>query len=270
MHVVLEGYQRELSQALGPQDQIEVVTAERDLPMGTPLTSDVLSTRVVPRGLVNDERVYTSPRELIGEIPRAQILTGEIVRRERLVVGHGGDGLDELIEPGNRALTVEAKRDAVVAGLLEPGNWIDVIVTIRPDSNELNANWVTETILQGVQVLAVGTTLLGEVESQEDDWKRQVELVTLEVTPEEAEKLALASARGDLHLSLRSEADLELDDNRGPLVTNALVGLTRKGSRPRRRPARRAKPETAEVIGGSSTRIEEFDSQGKKLRGKER
>lgn len=269
LHLVLQGYRQELEEARTPTDVVEVVTATQDLSIGVPIEESWLSLVAMPESAVDEAVVFTSIEEVAGGVPHDLILTGEVVRHERLAQSPGDLGLDVLVSPGNRALTIQAERDAVVAGLLLPGNIVDVIVTIRPDTNELNANWVTETILQGVQVLAVGTTMLGE-EAEPGENMRQVELVTLEVKPAEAEKLAMASARGELHLSLRSDVDVEMQENRGPLVTNALVGLSEKGARPARRvyKPRQAPREVAEVIEGTSTSIEQFDTEGRKVSGR--
>ena len=160
-----------------------------------------------------------------------------------------------------------------MAGLLRPGDTVDVIVTIRPDTNALGADWVTETILQAVRVLAVGSTVIGTEEGDDeptDTTRKRTEVVTLEVSPEEAEKLALATARGELHLALRGGEDQELLLNRGPLVTNALVGLAPRATKPTRRAPPKVTPveprrESAEVIEGTKTKVQEFDDEGRKV-----
>ena len=64
-------------------------------------------------------------------------------------------------------MTVETDTASGLAGMLQPGNYVDVIVTIRPDDANLEAKWVTETILQGIRVLAVGDSLTGRSEEEE-------------------------------------------------------------------------------------------------------
>ena len=210
---------------------------------------------------------------MVGEDTNTRVLVGEALRAERLAPREQSSVAAVILGEGARAVTIKIDRDAGVGGLLLPGDRVDVIVTIRPDSNELRADWVTETILQGIRVLAMGEDVLGQepaVEEEEGRTRapRRSVLVTVEVLPDEAEKLALAASRGDLHLTLRAEHDDALLLQRGPLVTNALVGLTQPGSKPRARPKPRAAIETAEVISGGERTVEEFDKDGAKVRKK--
>jgi pilus assembly protein CpaB len=181
-----------------------------------------------------------------------------------------------------------------------PGSYVDVIVTIRPDPNALGANWVTETILQAVRVLAIGDAAVVEAQAAKKEQgqtgtQNQLQkgpprelLATLEVEPDEAEKLAMATSRGDIYLSLRARDDFDLLAQDEPLVTNALVGISAAPSpaREQRVAARKAsyrKPvavtptptptpvgSNAEVISGSQRTVESFDAEGKRIPNKER
>ncbi len=192
---------------------------------------------------------------------------------ERLQVGPGGLEARAAIEQGSRAVTIRIDAAAGVGGLLEPGFCTDVIVTVRPEKEAIDADWVTETILQDVRVVAVEGAAAPVDESGRRVSPRRELLVTLEVGPEEAEHLAMASSLGHLHLSLRHADDHELADHRGPLVTNAMVGLaakskssaSRRRSLSRRHQGEAAKHTTSEVIQGDDVNVEKFDEQGRKV-----
>jgi pilus assembly protein CpaB len=254
-----------------------VVVAKNDLYMGLPIEeADLMVSEVLP-GTAPADLIYADVAELIGQTPRERIYAGEFIRFERLARQDAGVGLNAIISPGKRAMTIETDTQSSLGGFLQPGNWVDVIVTIRPDDRTLGAKWVTETILQDVKVLAVGDSLAPR--SKADDTakqkkrSRQRPSVTLEVTPEEAQRLALAVSKGDLHLVLRSDVDKVQQESEGPLATDALLGIKKeevKASKPRR--SSRPKPTTnvqAEVIEGDASTSVEFDSAGNKVPGVE-
>jgi pilus assembly protein CpaB len=226
---IVKSYEQRLNAEASQTSEIEVAVAVKDLRPGHVIVdSDIgLSKRVIAG---SKEGIYTDVSRVLGQVVGDRILNGEIIRTERLVVGGAKLHVNELLDPGARAVTVRASRASAVGGLLKPGNYVDVIVTIKPENEALAAEWVTETILQGVRVLAVGDDVNFTPEEEADDKKNKQQTpretwITLEVEPAEAEHLALATARGTLHLSLRGRDDFELLDPGSPLVTNALVGL---------------------------------------------
>lgn len=284
VHQVIQGYQAQLAAVQTAPASATVVVAARDLVPGVPLTAEDLRLEAVPEALVTDGGTYATTEELLGQEPLERVLAGELVRSERLTGAGAESMLNRLIAPGARAVTVLTDRAAGVGGLLRPGDRVDVICTIRPDTNALNADWVTETVLQGVRVLAVDEDVLGAQPTEDEDTSarsnrtarpsssRKV-LVTLEVLPDEAEKVALGTSRGDIHLSLRSRDDEEILAGRGPLVTNALIGInpdkpkentTVRRTRPQ--PPTAAQPParpSAEVIEGTNTTIQQFGDEGR-------
>lgn len=280
-YMVVDRYQTRLEEAESPAGQVTVMVATHDLAAGMPIGSEDVKEASIPRDLLPEGGTFRRFADLDGRIPGDPILAGELVRSERLLGGGAIMNVDAAIEPGTRALTILVDKAASVGGLLEPGFFVDIIVTIRPDSNTLDADWVTETILQGVRVIAVNSRLMGQADDEnvEDEGRRRQVYVTLEVDPYEAEKVALASARGELVLSLRhAEDDVLLEQTEGPLVTNALVGLTdqrKKTAAPARRSRRarvvkseepeQAPTQKAEVVSGSKVSVEEFDDDGQRV-----
>ncbi|MCK6506812.1 Flp pilus assembly protein CpaB [Myxococcota bacterium] len=274
---VVKAYQKQLeSQAARPQT-VETVVAVRDLYMGIPITQEDVALRQLAPEMVPAESAFQSVDEVVGRTPRERILANELLRTERLARRDAGIGLNAIVTPGKRAMAIEVNTESGVAGFLQPNNFVDVIVTIKPDDDAVDAKWVTETILQGIKVLAVDSNL-GNNEEQEkkNRTQRLRPSVTLEVTLEEAEKLALASSKGELHLVLRSDVDITQVEDHGPMVINNIIGLDpveeTKPTTVRRlrntKPAEAGPADTVEVIQGADRTTEKFDEQGNKIEDK--
>ncbi len=277
-------YQQQLETAKKGPTKVQVLVATRDLYMGIPLEEDDITVKAVLPESIQQDRVFTAEMAdamiAQGVTPRERILEGEVLRVERMARREAGIGLNAIIPPGKRAMTIETDAQSSLAGLLQPGNFVDCIVTIRPDDRAVGAKWVTETILQGVKVLAIGDSLSPTVKAEKDaaekkkgSRRRGRPTVTLELTLEESEKLALAASRGDIHLVLRSDIDITQEETTGPLNTNALIGFTptaapAQASSGRGRGTKAPPPPntvTAEVIEGGSTTSVEFDEAGTKV-----
>lgn len=285
---IIKKSQDRIKEASKAPQTVEIVVAVRDLYMGLPITpEDVVVRQVVPE-MVPAEATFGNLADVLGRTPRERILTNELIREERLARPDAGIGLNAIVTPGKRAMTIATNTETAVAGLLQAGNYVDIIVTIKPeDPGVKDAVWVTETILQGIKVLAVGSTLSGADErpdaadaagsgkkSAKDPTRKALKpSITLEVTPEEAEKLALASSRGEVTVVLRSDIDILQIDSHGVTTAKALIGFA-ADTPPEPSPIpRRAKPldddkpppVRAEVIqGGSKTEIV-FGENGEKI-----
>lgn len=265
-------------------ETVQVVIATRDLYMGLPIGPDDVVEREVAPEVVSRENIFGSLTEVLGRTPRERILAGEPIRSERLARPDAGVGLNAIVTPGKRAMTIATTVETAVAGLLQAGNYIDIIVTIRPeDPTAVGAKWVSETILQGIKVLAVGTNLDGSNSAPKegekksgrgssDSARKMKPSITLEVTPEEAEKLALASTRGDIHVALRSDIDILQYDSHGLTTGASLIGYPPRNptavpaatGRPAPTAPEVVQPELprAEVIQGSKKQEVTFGASG--------
>jgi pilus assembly protein CpaB len=264
---VLQTAQDEVEAARQGPSTIPVVIATRNLDMGLTITDEDVTIRHLLPEMVPEDDVYTDSDIVIGRTPRSRILVNEMVRRERLAAADAGVGLNALIRKGMRAMTVNLDQQSGVGGFIQPGNYVDVIVTIRPDDQAGRSQWATETILSGIPVLTVAT---GEpkVEKGKDGeptrratTRRRKPSVTLELTTDQTEKLALAVSKGDIHLVLRGDLDITSEDGEttSPLSTSELIGY----KAPRR--VGRQTFRTAEVIQGSRTDTARFDRAGKMI-----
>lgn len=278
--LVVQAYQKQVAAANARPETVRSVVAVRDLYMGLPITQEDVAIQEIPPTLVPTDMAFQSVDEVVGRTPRERILANEVVRSERLARRDAGIGLNAIVTPGKRAMTVEVDTESGVAGFLQPNNFVDVIVTIKPDDDEIEVDWLTETILQGVKVLAVDTSLTSNAEAEEAkkqnrNQRKQRPSVTLEVTLEEAEKLALASSKGDLHLVLRSDVDILPVENNGVVMISDVIGLDKPEAKQTvrrviRQPTQPAPTDVVEVIQGADRTQEEFDAEGNKIDNKKK
>jgi len=150
----------------------------------------------MPEELV-PEGVYTDMTEVEGKIATTPILEGEILRQERFSEHLGGSTLAALIDPKKRAITVRVNDVVGVAGFLLPGNKVDIL-----SSRKVNKRVVTDTVLEGIKVLAVDQT-----SNTDKNEPVIVRAVTLEMSPKETEKLVKARDEGTIQLTLRNPAE---------------------------------------------------------------
>lgn len=175
----------------------QVIVAARDVELGSPLNASMLQVVSWPAGSV-PPGAFSSIAALDGRVARSQLLRGEPVLEAKLApVGTKG-GLSAVIGAGNRAITVKVNEVVGVAGFALPGNYVDVLVNTQDDRDRP----VSKIVLERILVLAVAQ------EASRDDTKpRVVNAVTLEVTPDQAERLDLARSVGVLSLALRNQVD---------------------------------------------------------------
>jgi pilus assembly protein CpaB len=176
------------------------VVASRDLPAGTILRREDLKTvswpgSAVPQGFATQLGDVVG-RGLITEVRENEpLLDGKMAQRE------AGGGLSITIPDGMRAVSVKVDEVVGVAGFVLPGTRVDVLATVMPGSDR--AQTTTRIILQNVRALAAGQKYQQDVDGE----PRTVTVVTLLVTPEEAEALTLAATEGRIQLALRNTLD---------------------------------------------------------------
>lgn len=197
------------------EKQIALFVAGRDLPIGTLLKKADLKLvnfpeRLVPNGVVlksadAEDRVVMFP--LSHEEP---VLMSKLSEQTRV------EGVASMIKPGLRAVSVQISDVTGVAGLIQAHSHVDVLFT-RPGAIEEAA---TNTILQNVEVLAAGK--LPSAGQTVDPKAPRAPVVTLVLSPEDAQKLELAKSEGKISLSLRNPLDKAQAAGAGPVTTDAL------------------------------------------------
>jgi pilus assembly protein CpaB len=175
----------------------KVVVASRTIDIGTPIQAEMLSavdwpSANLPAGYQAD------PTALVGRVVKLGVERGEPVLESKLAPVGARGGLSALVEEGKRAVTVKVNEVVGVAGFALPGTYVDVLVNAQDDSKDPFSKIVLEKVL----VLAVAQ------EASRDETKpKVVSAVTLELAPEQAEKLDLARSIGTLSLVLRNQLD---------------------------------------------------------------
>jgi len=201
----------------------EVVVAKVDLAWGTKLTPEMLQVVNYPAGAL-PEGYYKNVDDLKDAVLLQNLTTNEVILRSKLASGKDvGAGVAAVTDPMKRAMSVKVDEVIGVSGFIKPGDHVDVMVTIEPDSKSQNP--VAKMILGNLKVLAAGMQF--EKNGNEKDPK-PVQVMTLEVDIEEAEKLALASTQGKLRLALRNPLNVEKVLTKGANVASLLASFRPK------------------------------------------
>jgi pilus assembly protein CpaB len=227
---VVLGYRWLSEQASGTATQI--VVAARDIELGQPLDATMLTLAPWPAGAV-PQGAFKSAKELEGRVVKSNTLRGEPVLEGKLAPPGTKGGLSALIPEGKRAITVRVNEVVGVAGFALPGNFVDVLVNTQDDTDKP----ISKIVLERILVLAVAQ------EASRDETKpRVVNAVTLEVTPEQAERLDLARSVGNLSLVLRNQLDRKEAGSDGARKNELLSGRAAPQARAAQPPAAAPKP----------------------------
>lgn len=218
---------------------IPVVVAKVDIPWGVKILPEMLSTspyleESLPKG------AFSKPEELSHRIVVSPIKEGEPVLEYRLApTSLETGGVSAILKPGNRAISVKGNLVLGIAGFINPGNRVDVLVTIEDPEKEIK---VTKMVLENCLVLASGTQI---VENSKGE-PAPVDVYTLEVTPEQGERLTLAANEGKLQFALRGAADADIILTKGITVPEMLKSLAFSEPEPVKPPVakRVSKPRT--------------------------
>jgi len=195
-----------------------VVVAALDLAPSTKLRLESLKVINWPWNSV-PKTAASDPKELVDRVVLVPVAAGEPILQSKLAAQGIEGGMTAIISPGKRALSVKVDEIIGVAGFVLPGASVDVIVTIDDKQNRI-FDAAAKTVLQNIKVLAVGQKVM-----QEKDEPVLVNVVTLEVTLEEAEKLALSINRGRLQLALRNQSD-DRETPTGGIHISRLINTT--------------------------------------------
>ena len=223
---------------LGQQGDLmtnKVVTAARDIQLGSELTPDMLTMSEWPIGST-PVGAFKDMAALQARVVKTSLQRGEPVLESKLApVGTKG-GLSAVIAEGKRAITVKVNEVVGVAGFALPGNYVDIMVNTEDEQERM----ISKIVLERLMVLAVA-----QEASRDETTPKVVNAVTLEVTPEEAEKIDLARSIGNLSLVLRNQVDEEDTGTLGIRKRELLGEAAPAYARPAatvRRPAARPKP----------------------------
>jgi pilus assembly protein CpaB len=260
----------------------KVAVAKVAIPLGSKIIPEQIMVVQFPKESTPDG-AFDSPEKLAGRVAVMNIAPREPITESRLAPEGTAAGLSAVIPEGYRAMTVKVDDAAGISGFIMPGTLVDVVVVIDPREGSGNQDPVSKIVLQNIKVLANGQNI---DKPQDEREANSVKAVTLQVTPEQAEKLALASSEGRLQLVMRNQIDQGDEQTPGVNKRSLLTGEAattapepgslkseqpKQESRPVRRSAPVAKPAAAapaapqptprasvEMIEGAKKRSVEF------------
>ncbi len=188
----------------------KVLVANRALPAGTIITADAMGYQQWPEELVQDAYFIegeSDMSQLLGTVVRFPVTAGEPVTQGSLVSPGDRGFLAAALGPGMRAVAIPIPDAEIgVGGFIFPGDRIDLMLN-QTVEGEGRALQVAETFLRNLRVLATDQSTETSTDEEGNTVVRGFRTVTLEVTPQIAEKIAVAQSVGDLRLVLRSIAD---------------------------------------------------------------
>jgi pilus assembly protein CpaB len=189
-----------------------IMVAANDLQVGARIEERDIKIIKIPNGDM-PPGAPRSKKDVIGRGVIIPISKGEFILPNRLAGENAGAGLPSLIPPGMRAVSVRVNEVVSVAGFVTPGTRVDVLLTGAPSGSDQQ----TTTVLQNVEVLASGHTL----ERTSTGEAQNTAVITLLVTPDDAQRLTLASSEGHIQLALRNPLDIKQDEV-PPSISRAL------------------------------------------------
>jgi pilus assembly protein CpaB len=191
-----------------------VLVAKKAMPAGTFVKPDLIEWRPWPEDGVIDGYIVRKagadaerdPKDdFEGAVVRNELAAGQPITADRVVSPGDRGFLAAVLEPGYRAVSVPVNATTGIAGFIFPGDWVDVLLTMRVKGDDENGKaktrYFSQTLLARIRVLAIDQTV-----ENVDGKPSPAKTATIQVTPKQAEKVAIALNMGDLSLSLRSLA----------------------------------------------------------------
>ena len=185
------------------KDMTRVAVAKVAIPLGTKIVPEQVMMVQFPKESMPDG-TFENADKLAGRVAIVNIAAREPITDSRLAPEGTAGGLSAVIPEGYRAMTVKVDDVVGISGFIMPGTLVDVVVVITPEDASRGAGPISKIVLQNIKVLANGQNI-DKPENQRD--VNSVKAVTLQVTPEQAEKLALATSEGRLQLVMRNSID---------------------------------------------------------------
>lgn len=198
-------------QQQGQNDGGKIAVAMLDLQLGSRISPEMIQMVTWPSSSI-PAGAFTDPKELDGRVAKTTLTRGEPLLESKLAPVGSRGGLSAVVGEGKRAITVRVNDVIGVAGFALPGNYVDIMVNTQAEGSKNNDKdrTISKIVLEHILVLAVAQ------EASRDETKpKVVNAVTLEVTPEHAERIDLARSVGTLSLVLRNQVDPALSKTAG-------------------------------------------------------
>jgi pilus assembly protein CpaB len=207
-------YSQSLQSEVAGGQKVQVLVAADKIPQGARLARSHLAVREIPEAFVitsmirKGEENQIIGRPVANEIPQGQPIQWNDFELQKSAAARR---LSAAVQKGQRALTLPVDVSGSLAGMLRPGDHVDILGTFA----RAQQDYATVTLLQNVLVLATGE-LRGAAENEgetQNGATRTFNNITVSVDPEEAEMLVFAMQRGPINVALRSQDDLETVDD---------------------------------------------------------
>ena len=239
-----------------------IVIAATDISLGAKIEDKDIKVVQLPATDL-PPRHFKQKSQVLGRGVVVPILRGEFVLPEKLAGENAGSGLPALIPPGMRAVSVRVNEVIGVAGFVVPGTRVDVLLTGNPAAS---SGEQTTTVLENVAVIASGQKLERSVTGE----AQTAPVITLLVSPGDAQKLALAQSQGKIQLALRNPLDTKQQE-----LPSVLENALYRGAAAQAKPAQHSKAPRqivltapvrdpgyqVEVYRGEKKDVTKFDSQ---------
>ncbi len=204
------------------------VVASRDIPPGGMIVIEDLTTKEFPSQTIPMD-CPASPNLIVGREVKIPILKDEVLTEAKLLPVVVASGLPTLIPVGMRGVTVRVNDIIGVGGFVKPGDYVDIIAVYK-NKNET----ISKAIFENVQVLAAGEKAL-DPKAVPDTIPKIVSLLTVAVTPQDAEKLILVSTNGQFQFSLRAFGDKSIIASEGIYPEDVYGYVGESGGSPNRK-----------------------------------
>lgn len=207
-------YVRSLSAQAAPEPEARIRVAAADLPAGLLLRDGDLDWKAMPHSKVpQGALVEHSPQAAVnGSLLRHQVQAGTVLKAADVIPPNAPGFLAAALKPGMRAVSVPVNDVSGNAGLIQPGDYVDMILTQRMgagrNASALKAQVVSETVVEHARVIAVGSSFQRDADAGKANRARTV---TIEVPPRAAEAVTVAAELGSLSMALRSFATTDRD-----------------------------------------------------------
>jgi pilus assembly protein CpaB len=197
-----------------------VVVASRDVPAGTMLTSDDVKAVDWP-ATTRLATSFATVQEVVGRGTVDILRENEPLTAAKVAAKGAGAGLQPTIPAGMRAISIHVNEIIGVAGFVTPGSRVDVLVTLDDQDANAKKKTMTRMVVSNVQVLTAGTRF-DQDQSRKDGKPIPTSVVTLMVTPDDAERVALAQNEGKINLTLRNPLDRDATSTSGAQIAGLL------------------------------------------------
>lgn len=204
------------SESARPVDTVKIRVSAADLPQGLLLRDDDLHWQAVPAGKVPAGAIVAdAPNaiEIKGALLRHPVTAGTVFHAEDVILPSAPGFLAATLKPDMRAVSVAVDDVSGNAGLIEPGDYVDLLLTqmLEHQNEGAGRSVASETVVEHVRVLASGSEIIRPKTGDANDTRQRARTVTLEVTPRMSEVIAVAARLGSLSLALRSFATASRD-----------------------------------------------------------